>query len=61
MPSWIQGFADGQPVTPLVEGVRGLLVGEIVGGDLLSVLLWSAAILGGSIGLSTVLFRRRTI
>ncbi|MEQ3553119.1 ABC transporter permease [Pseudonocardia nematodicida] len=27
MPSWLRGFAEVQPVTPVIETVRGLLVG----------------------------------
>jgi ABC-2 type transport system permease protein len=38
MPSWLRGFAEHQPVTPVIETVRGLLVpgtpGAVVGGEL---------------------------
>jgi len=27
MPSWLRGFAEHQPVTPVIETIRGLLVG----------------------------------
>ncbi|RLV56083.1 ABC transporter permease [Aeromicrobium phragmitis] len=27
MPSWLRGFAEQQPVTPVIETIRGLLVG----------------------------------
>lgn len=27
MPSWLRGFAENQPLTPIIETVRGLLVG----------------------------------
>ncbi|WP_206074477.1 ABC transporter permease [Antribacter gilvus] len=31
MPSWMRGFAEHQPVTPVIETVRGLLVGGTPG------------------------------
>jgi ABC-2 type transport system permease protein len=31
MPSWLRGFAEHQPVTPVIESVRGLLVGGTPG------------------------------
>ncbi|ACZ29099.1 ABC-2 type transporter [Xylanimonas cellulosilytica DSM 15894] len=38
MPSWMRGFAQHQPVTPVIESVRGLLVpgspGAVVGSEL---------------------------
>jgi ABC-2 type transport system permease protein len=27
MPAWLRGFAEHQPVTPVIETIRGLLVG----------------------------------
>lgn len=27
MPSWMRGFAENQPITPVIESMRGLLVG----------------------------------
>jgi ABC-2 type transport system permease protein len=61
MPGWIQGFAEPQPVTPVVESLRGLLVGDgPSGADLTLAFVWSGVILVASIALSSVLFRRRT-
>ena len=31
MPSWIQGFATHQPVTPVIETIRPLLLGTPAG------------------------------
>ncbi|HYN17159.1 MAG TPA: ABC transporter permease, partial [Actinomycetes bacterium] len=31
MPTWIHGFANNQPVTPVIETMRGLLLGTPVG------------------------------
>jgi ABC-2 type transport system permease protein len=60
MPSWLQGFAGHQPVTPVIESLRGLLLGTSVGGAPWRALAWCAAILLVSVALSGLLFRRRT-
>ena len=59
MPTWLQGFARNQPVTPVVETLRGLLLGQ-PDGQLWAALGWCGGILIVSVLLSTVLFRRRT-
>jgi ABC-2 type transport system permease protein len=58
MPSWLQGFADHQPVTPVIETLRGLLLGGPT--QATAALLWCGAILVVSLAASAVLFRRRT-
>ena len=60
MPSWIQGFAQHQPVTPVIETLRGLLLGTPVGSNAWTALAWCAGILAVSITVSGVLLRRRT-
>ena len=60
MPAWLQGFARHQPVTPIIETLRGLLLGTPVGSRPWVALAWCAGILAVSVGLAGVLFRRRT-
>ena len=60
MPSWIQGFAAHQPITPVIETLRGLLLGTPVGSAPWTALAWCAGILAVAIALSGVLFARRT-
>lgn len=60
MPTWIHGFAHNQPVTPVIESLRGLFLGEPVGSDPWVALAWCAGILLGALGLSGRLFGRRT-
>jgi ABC-2 type transport system permease protein len=60
MPSWIQGFAQHQPVTPVIETLRGLLLGAPVGSDPWTALAWCAGILAVSAAAAGALFRRRT-
>ena len=60
MPSWIQGFAEHQPVTPVIETIRSLLLGTPAGSSPWQAVAWCAALLTVSITLAGVLFRRRT-
>lgn len=59
MPSWLQWFAEHQPVTPIIETVRGLLTGTEIGTSAWQAVGWCAAI--GAVGAvwSAVLYRRR--
>jgi ABC-2 type transport system permease protein len=60
MPSWLHGFAEHQPVTPVIETLRGLLLGTPVGTSAWLALAWCGAILAASVAVAGVLFRRRT-
>lgn len=60
MPSWLHGFARDQPVTPVIETVRGLLLNQPVGDSAWIALTWCGGILLASIALAAVFFRRRT-
>ena len=59
MPSWLQGFAEHQPVTPVTETLRGLLLGTPVGSAPWTALAWCAGILAVSVVASAALFQRR--
>jgi ABC-2 type transport system permease protein len=60
MPGWLHGFAENQPVTPVIETLRGLLLGLPVGSSPAKAVAWCLAILVASVAVSGVLFRRRT-
>jgi ABC-2 type transport system permease protein len=60
MPTWIRGFAQNQPVTPIIETVRGLLMGSPTGSSPWRALAWCLGILVVSVGASGALFRWRT-
>jgi ABC-2 type transport system permease protein len=60
MPDWIQGFARHQPITPVIETVRSLLLGHAPGSSAWVALAWCAGILVVSVAVSGALFRRRT-
>jgi ABC-2 type transport system permease protein len=60
MPDWLRGFASHQPVTPITESIRALLLGQPAGSQLWVALAWCCGILLVSGAGSALLFRRRT-
>jgi ABC-2 type transport system permease protein len=60
MPTWLRGFAGNQPVTSVIQTVRGLLQGTPVGASPWIALAWCSGILLASIASATLLFRLRT-
>ncbi|MGW2224810.1 ABC transporter permease [Streptomyces formicae] len=60
MPGWLQPFADNQPVTPVIDSLRALLLNQPTGSTPWVALAWCTAILGASAALSGALFRRRS-
>lgn len=60
MPTWLHGFAQHQPATPIIESMRALLLGGPVGTDPWSALAWCGGILLVSVAASAALFGRRT-
>jgi ABC-2 type transport system permease protein len=59
MPSWIRGFARNQPVTPVIESIRNLLLARPAGHAVGLALAWCAAILVVSVVASLTLYQRR--
>jgi ABC-type Na+ transport system ATPase subunit NatA len=60
MPPWLHGVAGHQPATPVIETMRGLLLGTHVGASGWQAVAWCGGIFVGSVGLSAAAFRRRT-
>ncbi|MFG2445233.1 ABC transporter permease [Nocardia fluminea] len=60
MPTWLHWYAENQPVTPVIETLRGLLMGTPIGNSWILALLWCAGI--GLVGYlaAGALFRRQT-
>lgn len=59
MPSWVRGFAAHQPITPVVNELRHLLVGTPNTSTVWQALAWCAAITATSVAASGWLFARR--
>jgi ABC-2 type transport system permease protein len=60
MPRWLRGFAEHQPMTPVIETLRGLWMGTPLGHQPAWALGWSLGILSVSAVAATALFDRRT-
>ena len=60
MPRWIHGFSAHQPATPVIETLRGLLLGTPAGGSWWQAVAWCAGIMAVSAAGCVLLFRRRT-
>lgn len=60
MPGWLRGFAEHQPVTPVIETVRGLLIGTPIGTSGLLAVVWCSAFAVTGLVAATAVFRRRT-
>ncbi|MGV9643444.1 ABC transporter permease [Streptomyces sp. NPDC003514] len=59
LPSWLQGVAEHQPSTAIIESVRGFLLDRPVGDHAWIGLVWSGGILLVSVVLAGVFFQRR--
>lgn len=60
MPTWLHGFAEHQPATPVIETVRGLLLGQPLGDSPALALAWCAGIGVLSVAAAALLFQART-
>lgn len=59
MPQWLRPLAEHQPATPLIETIRGLLMGTDPGSSPWVALVWCAVILLVAAGWGRRMFRRR--
>jgi ABC transporter DrrB family efflux protein len=60
MPGWLQTFADHQPMTQVIDAVRGFLLDQPVGSHGWQAFAWCLGILLVFITLSVSLYRRTT-
>lgn len=58
MPAWLRWFAEYQPFTPVIETVRGLLLGTGVGGSWLLAVGWCVALTALGYTWARSLFRK---
>ncbi|GAB2559442.1 ABC transporter permease [Gracilibacillus alcaliphilus] len=59
MPSWLHAFAENQPMTPLIETLRGLLLGTPIGHNHWLMIAWFGGLLIVSMIVATFLFKHR--
>ncbi|MCA2208812.1 ABC transporter permease [Nocardia rosealba] len=60
MPTWLHTFAENQPVTPVIETMRGLLMGTPIGDSGLLAVLWCGGIAVAGYLAARWMFQRRT-
>nr|AIA18941.1 ABC-2 type transporter [uncultured bacterium] len=61
MTSWLRGFAENQPVTQIVDAVRGLLLGTPMSENaVVLAIFWCLVVMAVSIPVAAFLFRRKT-
>jgi ABC-2 type transport system permease protein len=58
MPTWLRGFAEHQPVTPVIETVRGLLSGTPIGSSAWIAVIWCLGLGAAGFVAATRLFHR---
>jgi ABC-2 type transport system permease protein len=59
MPSWLQWIAGHQPLTPIIEAIRSLLMGTPMGNYGWEALGWILLILAAAVVWTTVVFRAK--
>ncbi|QHW31754.1 ABC transporter permease [Paenibacillus rhizovicinus] len=59
MPHWLQGVANNQPITPVIETIRGLLTGTPIGNSAWLAVAWCIGILLLAIIWSVIAFNRK--
>ncbi|WP_245811943.1 ABC transporter permease [Actinophytocola xinjiangensis] len=59
MPTWIHGFAEHQPMTPVIETMRALLLDQPLGNSAWLALAWCGGLLVAGVLAATFAYRRR--
>lgn len=59
MPVWLRGVADHQPITPVIETIRGLLTGTPIGNSAWIAVAWCVGILLIAAAWSTRSFQKK--
>ncbi len=59
MPAWIRGFAAHEPLSPVINSFRGLLLNAPIGNNPPIAIAWCAGIMLAAMLAASLLFRRR--
>lgn len=60
MPSWLQGFAEHQPISVTIDTIRALLLGNSPGQPGVEALLWSIGLTVVFMPIALFMYRKRT-
>ncbi|GKU81920.1 ABC transporter permease [Niallia sp. NCCP-28] len=58
MPKWLQFFSENQPMTPLIETLRGLLIGTPIGNNDWLAIVWFSGLLLFAFIMSIIVYKR---
>jgi ABC-2 type transport system permease protein len=59
LPNWLVGFAQHQPFTPIIETLRGLLIGTPIHDKALLAIVWSSGIMLASAAIALAVLKRK--
>lgn len=59
MPGWLQGFAQHQPMTPVIDASRALMNGQDAGADLWIAVAWCLGFMAVAVWIMAVVFPRK--
>ncbi|KHF40113.1 ABC transporter permease [Halalkalibacter okhensis] len=59
MPTWLHAFADNQPMTPLIETLRGLLINTPIENNGWLSIIWFGGLLILSVLMASIIFNYR--
>lgn len=60
MPGWLQGFTANPPLSQAIDADGALLLSQPAGNHVVLTLAWCDGIVGVSVPLASLLFRRKT-
>lgn len=61
MPTWMHGFAQNQPMTPIIETLRSLLAGNSAGESAVLATVWSIGICIAGSAFAALVYRQRVL
>lgn len=61
MPTWLQAFSENQPMTPLIESLRGLLIGTPINNSAILSIVWFGSLLILAFITAILIFKRKSI
>lgn len=60
LPAWLQGYATHQPLTPIIETLRGLLIGTPIGNSGIQAVIWLLVIIALGMSIAVIIMRRKS-
>jgi ABC-2 type transport system permease protein len=61
MPAALRWLAEKQPMTPIIDSLRALMLNQPVGDSLLPAILWSAGIIVAGFAIAVQIYRKKSV